>query len=498
MAARPSLELLKGVEKLNQPCRDHHLIELASSVTNWQSIAPFLGLNKPQIEEIEKDSPNVACQRAELFRKWCEIFGEKATYITLANALNKCERGDLVSILCKILKESEEQYVPEHPEETNRRVRCRYANFLQDKYRSGIPTFLSLQWPPPPTRKIFNLAMITEATLRYGPSEEKAKLLLMGDVGGVMRSKNKVTLKQISARLHTKGCYVRGRRITLIEGAPGAGKSTLAWHMCQMWETGELFKDFEIVLFVRLRDPDIQTARSLDDLFPDDLSMKSEVVRAIQYCGGHNVVLVLDGWDEFPPGLHGNSLISKLICNPSSLNMQFSALIITSRPIATAGLQHFATSRVEIVGFMPTEVDSYFLQAIGTPHTEKLKEHLKERPVIEACCYLPINAAIITHVFLALKYTLPTTLHGIFTSLVLCSIKRHLTKQAREGEEVNISSLNDLPVHTEKQLRDICTLAYYGVRENKVTFSAADLKRYHLPTEPSTLGLIQGYPIHTH
>ena len=384
--------------------------------------------------------------------------------------------------------------MPEDPEETNAKVRCHYANFLRDKYRSGIPSFLSLQWPPPPTRKVFNLAMVTQEQLRYGPNEEMVKLLLRGDVGGVMCNKDEVTLKQISASLHPRGHYSQGRKVFLIEGAPGAGKSTMAWHMCQLWEMGEVFEEFEIVLFIQLRDPAIQSARSLEDLFPDDLNMKREVVRAVQYCGGHNVLFVLDGWDEFPPGLDRRSVIENLICSPSSLKMQFSALVITSRPIATAELQHYSSSRIEIVGFRRTEVEGYFTQAIGNPQTEKkLKDHLKERPVIEASCYLPMNASIVAHVFLASNHTLPTTLHGVFTLLVLCCIRRHMTKLAGEGEEIpSTSSLNDLPVEIKEQLKFVCMLAYHGVMENKATFSTADLESYHLPTELSTLCLIQG------
>ena len=388
----------------------------------------------------------------------------------------------------------DEQCISEHPEETNRKIRCYYANLLRDKYRSVNRSFLSLQWPPPPTRKVFNLAMVTQKELRYGPNEEVVKLLLRGDVSGAIYGKDKIRLEQISASLHPSGHYSRGRKIFLIEGAPGAGKSTMAWHMCQMWERGELFEEFEIVLFVQLRDPIIQSAQSLEDLFPDDLKMKSEVVHAIQYCGGHQVLIVLDGWDEFPPGFDGNSIIKRLICDPSSLNMQFSALIITSRPIATAELQLHATFRIEIVGFMPSEVEGYFAEAIDDPHIEKkLKALLKERPVIEACCYLPMNAAIITHVFLASNYTLPSTLHGVFVSVILCCIRRHLTKQAGEkGKIPNLSSLNNLPKDLKMQLKHICLLAYRGVRENKVTFSTADISSYHLPTDLSTLCLIQG------
>ena len=134
----------------------------------------------------------------------------------------------------------------------------------------------------------------------------------------------------------------------------------------------------------------------------------------------------------------------------------------------------------------------YFEEAIREPRiVQKLEDHLKLRPVIEASCYLPLNAAIVVHIFLALNYSLPTTLFGVFTSLVLCFITRHLTRQAGEEEIPEISSLGDLPAGIQEPFNNICTLAYYGVRENKATFSKAELQSYRLPTELSTLSLIQ-------
>ena len=520
--AIPSLkELLKDVppQKLDEPCTDKHLSELALSITNWQSIAPFLDLKEEEEIEIQNVSNDITTQKIQMLRKWQRKLGRRATYRKLAKVFWKREFADLVEKLCDLLQKthsssSDSDTSPEKegdvrlqlshkvlspsklqssttrdPEEVNKSIRCQYANTLKEKYRTGVPTFLTLQWPPPPTRKVFNLAMISQRVLKYGPDEELVRLLQRGNVQDAVSGRRKVSLKQISDSLHSEG-----RMVVLIEGAPGAGKSTLAWHLCKRWDKGELFQEFEIVLFVQLREPAIQSAQSFEDLLPTDSNMRSEVVSALQHCRGRQVLIVLDSWDEFKPGLHQHSVIKSLICNPSALKMQFSALIITSRPIATAQLQHFISKRIEIAGFLQSEITRYFNEAIDDPKiVQKLSDRLREHPVIEASCYLPLNTAIVTHVFLAQNHTLPTTLHGVFTSLVKCCIKRHMKRGAKEGEVIpKISSLEHLPPDIQEQFENLCTLAYHGVMENKATFSEEDLQSFKLPTELSTLSLMQG------
>ena len=169
----------------------------------------------------------------------------------------------------------------------------------------------------------------------------------------------------------------RNHKIFLIEGAPGSGKSTLAWHICQKWDSGELFQKFKVVVLVQLRDPAIQSATSLADILPArSSSMRMEVMSELQSCRGRGVLFVLDGWDEYGPDY---SLFKQLFCRPKEMNVPFHSLIITPRPIASVQLQRYASSRVEIVGFTSAEVKKYFSECIGNPETvQKLQGHLRE------------------------------------------------------------------------------------------------------------------------
>ena len=67
----------------------------------------------------------------------------------------------------------------------------------------------------------------------------------------------------------------------------------------------------------------------------------------------------MDGWDEYPPQLEEDTLIVKLICSPSTLSMQLSSVVVTSRPVASGKLQRYCTSRFEIIGYKQEELDHY-------------------------------------------------------------------------------------------------------------------------------------------
>ena len=365
-----------------------------------------------------------------------------------------------------------------------------YADQMRGYYRTAIPQCFSLTWPPPPTRKVFNLSMISHKQYNYGRgNDELVRLLHLGNIEEIMTKKSNVELKNLFKLDEAK------RKVVLIEGAPGAGKSTLAWHICQKWEAGELFQEFKLVVFVQLRDPAIQSAKSLADLFPAQLkSIAREVVSRMETKGGEGLFFVLDGWDEFPPGLHGNELIKNLICYPSAIAMPSSTLLITSRPIASGDLHQYASSRVETIGFKQAELNLYFNEALqnDSDRVHELQICLEQRPVIKASCYLPLNTVIVVHLFLSLDNRLPNTLHGVFLDLVIHCIVRHIRKQQDDDSEPpRISSLDDLPPDMQTQLSHICAMAYHGVMKNKVTFSEDDLKSFNLPPDISTLSLIQ-------
>ena len=149
------------------------------------------------------------------------------------------------------------------------------------------------------------------------------------------------------------------------------------------------------------------------------------VLEEIEESEGEGVLFLLDGWDELPLKSQQHSIFQTLIRSPHKLSLSKSAVIITSRPVSSANLQPLASSRIEIVGFMPPDIHLYFKKCLEGDEL-RLQELIKaigKNSLIENACYLPLHSAIILFVFLATG-TLPSTLHSLFTLVVFQCILR--------------------------------------------------------------------------
>ena len=287
------------------------------------------------------------------------------------------------------------------------------------------------------------------------------------------------------------------RKIILIDGAPGSGKSTLTVHICQRWSRGELFQEFIIIILVQLRDPAVQSAQSIADLIPcPDIESAQEVASAIKACLGRGVLWILDGWDELPSHLRERSLLRDMITLSLLSPITQSSVIVTSRPVSSSKLSELVSSRIEVLGFTREEQRQYFIECLkgNTKAVDALMERLSENPAIEGSCYLPMNASIVAHLYLS-NGSLPRTVHGIFSSLVRHCLSHYLCQRlGKTQQQAQLTSLDRLPQELQAPFDQLCKLAFTAISQNKVTFSQSDLEIVKDLAVACELGLLQATP----
>ena len=274
------------------------------------------------------------------------------------------------------------------------------------------------------------------------------------------------------------------------------GKTSLAYQYAQKWAEGKL-STFDAVALVRLRDLNEHDVHEVDCILPHLLflatgnSISKEMARHI--VDKQKILLILDGWDESPARIRKPSFLKDLL---QSVSLQ-TRILITSRPDFSLDL-HGLANRVEILGFTKGDIHDYFENALKShlPNSEvksacdKLNSHFHRYPVIESCCYVPLNAAILAYIYLNRDQTLPITRCELFQELVLCCIVRELETRQPDRVLEDVSSFEDLPADLKEQLHNLSELAFKGVMENKIVFTQKEL------TSLSTLGLlhsVQGF-----
>ena len=146
------------------------------------------------------------------------------------------------------------------------------------------------------SKKFINLALITREDITKQEAEQFMRATIHGNIDDIKKSKQAMGIDQI-AHLPDGS----QPKCILMEGAPGVGKSTLAWKLCRKWGKGKLLQQYRLVVLLRLRDKSVRAASNIADLFRyHDHKIQQTVVEEIQRTGGKGVLLLFEGYDELP------------------------------------------------------------------------------------------------------------------------------------------------------------------------------------------------------
>ena len=283
---------------------------------------------------------------------------------------------------------------------------------------------------------------------------------LQGNVKQVLNDRKEISIDQI----FEAGEFQKKPRLVLMQGAPGIGKSTLAWELCR-----KSMKQYSLVVMLRLREEEVQEISNVGQLFHENGSQdKKLLVDEVSKSQGRDILFILDGFDELPKTLQKRGFLLNLI---KGYVLPASTVLVTSRPSATAELCTSCRPQkyIEILGFTQESVETYASSVFSSEpeQLEKFKTYISasNNPAINSLMYIPLNAAIIVLIFQDRKSDslLPHTLTELYTQLCLTILNRYL-------ESVCVDKFEDLPADLNKQFLHLCEVAFEGIKSDNVIF----------------------------
>ena len=119
--------------------------------------------------------------------------------------------------------------------------------------------------------------------------------------------------------------------------------------------------------------------------------------------------------------------------------------------------------------------------------------HKHLRCLVESCCYVPLNSAILAYIYLNRNQSLPVTRWELFRELVLCCIVNEISSRQPYVATKGISLFDHLPSDLKRQLNSLSLLAFEGVHQNKIIFTQDDLSSHRVFSKLGLLHCVQGF-----
>ena len=333
----------------------------------------------------------------------------------------------------------------------------RFATSLKKKYKSRCIN-REIEWPCRQSRNLVRLQLVHR---KKKQKEDKQTPLAYCDLFKGESGKDEPVRK------------------VLVEGGAGIGKTTLTISLSADWACDKLFTEFELVILLPLCQEEVASAGSLPELLKllhSSSSVCESVSSYLEEEEGEKVLIIADGWDELSECKRmKGSFLYQLLFHKFPLM----SVVVTSRPSASASLHSvpILDRFVDIKGFNNDDIKEYIQSEFVSDQekAERLLEQLECNPLIESVCSVPLNCAIVCHLWDTLEEALPSTMTQLYTRMILQVTCRNLRKLPAYGPKFSMASFNDLPEDVQKSWWLLCEFAFKALENDQIVFTKQEL-----------------------
>ena len=363
----------------------------------------------------------------------------------------------------------------------------KFVTSTKKKYRDRLIN-CEKQWPPCKTQKLIRLELVEQ---EQGQIHQRGKDEIV-----------KRTPIAYSDLFHVESGRKPIRKI-LVEGDAGIGKTTFSIAASEDWANGKMFQEFELLLLLPLRQKKVALAGSISELLrllhrsPD---ICNSVASFLEEEEGEKALIIADGWDEIDASQRKEgSFVYELLFGDL---LPFVSVIVTSRQAASTPLHELPCidRLVEVCGFNKESIKEYIQSEFHSDQEKAchLLEELEKNPLIDSICNVPLNCAIICHLWRTLKEALPTSLTELYTKIILNVVLRNIRKIPAYENVRSLSRFDAFPKSLQESWWLLCRFAYHSLWKDKLVFSEDELLA--LLPQGSTLdgnilcfGMLQSY-----
>ena len=386
-----------------------------------------------------------------------------------------------------------------------------FINYLKQKYRVKVVEN-DKKWSLSPTVEYINLACIDRRCVKNKDYEDLIKDMVKdGNVDTIQEKKGPIQFSEIAEGIFLLSNtsvsesdskrVVNDRRLILVEGAPGVGKSTFAWEFCRKWWLKKnVAQQYDLVLLLRLRDKGTRNARDLQQLISHPLPGVSEAVcHELVMPHTFHALIILEGYDELPESQRNDScsIFNQLI---SGDLLPLATVLVTSRPWATKDIRKYHKHRlyqhIEVLGFTKRQITEYMKKTVPKDQLKDLNSYLERHPQIKSGMYIPLNSAIVVAVYIASKadqQPMPNTITELYTCVVHILVRRHLEglPELHGGSVKGLPAMNNItvPCEVHRHFLSLCKLAYDGLVSEKDEVRLI-FSEFELPPKFDNLGFM--------